>query len=163
MTSTRTPSDERGTGPDRHPGRRAVGSQAPYRPRHSVPQAPVFVDRTGRRHRLLSTGGAIGAFALVAVTIGLAVALTGMSGGGLPGFPAAPEHSQQAPAHHTLTAATSTGTPATPSPVPDPSPNPTLSPSPTSSPSASPSQTTPGPPGRSNPHRHTPTSPPSKK
>src|SRR5215467_13813490 len=127
MTSRRTPSGERGTGPHRHPDRRTGGAEPPYRPRRAVPHAPVFVDGTGRRRRLLSTGAAVGAFVLVGATIGLAVALTGTPGGGLPGFPAGPEHSQQAPAHRDPTPGASTGGPAT-APGPTTSPTPTLSP-----------------------------------
>lgn len=161
MTSRRTPSGEHGTGPYRRPDSRAAGTGSPPRPRHAVPHASVFVDGTGRRRRLLSTGGAVGAFVLVGATIGLAVALTGTGGGGLPGLPAAPEHSQQTPAHHEPTTATSTGRPTTAA-GPTQSPTPTLSPSPSSSASsAAPTQSAPGQVGKSNPHRHTPS--PSKR
>ena len=60
--------------------------------RRAPASGPVFLDRTGRRRRLLIVAGAAGATALVGAAIGLILGLTGASGHTLPGLPAATAH-----------------------------------------------------------------------
>jgi hypothetical protein len=48
---------------------------------------PVFVDATGRRHRLFVVLGASGGLVLLLVALALLVGFTGTGPGGLPGWP----------------------------------------------------------------------------
>ena len=123
------------------------------------PHTPVFVDRTGRRRRILVTAGIGGTVALGTAAAGLVLALTGATGQALPGLPAPAAHAHTPAAPRAASSTTTRGAAAPTSPakhtgttasVPSPTPQPTT---------AANSTPTPSPSGTS--HRHVPTQTPS--
>jgi hypothetical protein len=120
--------------------------------------APVFVDRTGRRRRVLVIAGAGGAAALVGATIALLLGLTGTGDHALPGLPASTAGAHgPAAGHETSTRApdghmTPTAAASRPTVAPAPAPN-------TASAAPAPSAT--ATPGQGSTHRRTPSQTPS--
>jgi hypothetical protein len=121
---------------------------------------PIFVDRTGRRRRLLVTGGVIGALLLTGAVGAMLLAVTGASGRTLPGLPATtprphvtPASARPQPDPATSATAGTASTAGTPHTSPTGTPAPSLAPSPTADPTGT---ATPAP---GSTHRHTPTPP----
>lgn len=116
---------------------------------------PVFVDRSGRRRRLIVAAGAGGTLALLIAAGALLAGFTGTSPGAVPGWPTSgPHHGVAKP--HPATAASVTTRPAppvvaatsvrhtvAPPPSPSPSPSPSQRSSYSASASAAPAVTTP--------------------
>jgi hypothetical protein len=130
---------------------------------HLAPE-PVFLDRSGRRQRVVALAGTAGGLLLALAALALIAGFTGAGPSTLPGWPAA------APVHPARTATATAGPPtATPparrpsssAPGPSsatpaattPSPSPSPSVTPPATPSASPTPTSPG-------HRHNPSKKP---
>jgi hypothetical protein len=137
----------------------------PHRTSGGAHHAPVFVDRTGRRRRVLTAAGIGGVAVVVSVLVGLLLAMTGAGSHGLPGLPpgqarAAASHASARttlstrPSAEPATGVTSTGTTPTGAAQPGPTPAPATTAPGTVSPSPSPS---------SKSHRHVPTQTPSHK
>jgi hypothetical protein len=125
---------------------------------------PVFLDRTGRRHRLVALLTSGGGLALVLTTLALIAGFTGAGPTAVPGWPAAtPAHTAQPrpashPTEHSRAATPSSPPAAAPAARHTGSAAATAPPSasPTTSPSPSPSPSRPGNRGNSahtrNPH-----------
>lgn len=89
------------------PAQRPSRNDAGNRSRRDGTTEPVFLDRTGRRRRLVTVLSAAAALLLTLIVLALLVGLTGMGGGSMPGWPAAngrpgrvqptPQHTELAP------------------------------------------------------------------
>jgi hypothetical protein len=153
----------RGGLPDRRPT--AISpAVAGYRPRHEMrPHRPVFVDRTGRRRRVLVLVGISGAVGVLSAAVGLLLAITGTGGGAVPNLPGSTARAQAAASPHPTSAdhaptrrpAPSAGSTPGGAASTAPAVNPSPSPAPPTTPATTPSPTV-------NPHRHVPTQTPSR-
>ncbi|WP_433360691.1 hypothetical protein ACQPZX_27165 [Actinoplanes sp. CA-142083] len=122
---------------------------------------PVFVDRSGRRRRLLVGAGLAGGVLLVTAVVALLAGFTGPGEAGLPGWPAAtgraavPKSRAAVPATTRARPAATVTRPAAPPPTsasPSTSATPSVSATPSASASAHPRN-----------HAHSPGARPSKK
>jgi hypothetical protein len=115
---------------------------------------PIFLDRTGRRHRLVALLSTAGGLLLVLTTLALVAGFTGTGPGALPGWPAPAATSATArptPAPRRIRraapapAAPRTSAPAKPATIAPPAATPArVTPSATATPTASPTTSRPG-------------------
>lgn len=143
------------------------------RGRPSAPTEPVFLDRTGRRHRIIAAAGAAATVLLSMLMLALLAGLTGNGAGDMPGWPAAGGHARSAQpvpprTERSSSAVRATTTGRSPAPAPPPAltarPTSVAPAATTTSPSVTP---TTSPTARGNGHRknasHTPNPHSSKK
>jgi hypothetical protein len=95
------------------------------RGRRNAATEPVFLDRTGRRHRIVAAAGAAATVLLSMLMLALLAGLTGVGAGDMPGWPAAGGHARSAQPVSPRTKpsssavrATATGRPSAPAPPP---------------------------------------------
>jgi hypothetical protein len=86
-TPTRRARRSRPADTGRQPGAWSHHGDYLRRPRRIV--EPVFLDRTGRRRRVIATAGAVGALLLTLMLLALLAGFTGVERGSMPDLPAA--------------------------------------------------------------------------
>jgi hypothetical protein len=124
----------------------------------TAPADPVFVDRTGRRRRVLAAAGVIGGLALILAALALVAGLTGAGAAAVPGWPAADRPNGHLPRVLSTSVTPASRSPAAPADRPARSTTPDAPAATTPAPPTATATSASATPARTpNSHRHVPT------